>query len=938
MNRYWPYPGARWWKFDFHTHTPASEDYGKGPKHETQKQITPREWLLGFMRAGVDCVAITDHNSSEWINKLKQALYELGEEQHSDFRPLYLFPGVEVTANGSTHILAIFDPVAGSDDVAKLLGAVGYRGEPGKSQVAAESAPIRVVEEITKAGGIPVLAHVDEADGAWSLPGNTLMPLLDSDWLYAAEVRDVNSERPELYRQRRLAWSEVLGSDSHHPESDGPPRFPGSHYTWVKMATPSVEGLRLALLDGVGFSVRRSDISEPFDPLVLPRHHIQSIELASARYMGNGSPAILRFSPWLNALVGGRGTGKSTVIHGLRLVARRDGELDALDERSTPRLTFQRFNKVHRNRMDEGGLEDTTQIEWSVIRDGVAYRLHWGQGSSKPAVEEESDEGGWFPSNSQLITPERFPIRLFSQGQIAEMAGDNQLPLLQLIDEAAGVAVAKDALDGLRNAFYTTMAQVREIDGKLGREGGLSVELEDVDRKLTSFENTSHSAVLPTFRQGERQQSAVNRRFESVEEIAKSIDETIVGLQLEDMQADLFDNDKAEDQDVIKLFASLAEAVETAANDLREAAKRLREQAQIQRRELANSAWQQALDSAASAYNNLVETLEKDGISSLDEFGPLLQKRELLESEAEVLVSEREKREQLVQSSNEQMSDVLKARGEISVQRASFLSTQLAQNKFVRIGLCPYGNDLRVIERSLRESLNVLDDRFQDDILDLESGRPPRGIVSGLFADLPEEDGERRKIVVNRLADLKRRFEKACAGGGGFGGHFNNYLERSFSQSPDFLDRLMTWFPEDALDIKYSRTGDGRNFQPIAQGSAGQKAAAMLAFLLAHGEEPLVLDQPEDDLDNQLIYDLVVRQIRENKLRRQIIVVTHNPNIVVNGDAEMLHALEFQFGQCVVAQSGSLQEKTIRDKVCQVMEGGREAFERRYKRLGHEMA
>ena len=111
----------------------------------------------------------------------------------------------------------------------------------------------------------------------------------------------------------------------------------------------------------------------------------------------------------------------------------------------------------------------------------------------------------------------------------------------------------------------------------------------------------------------------------------------------------------------------------------------------------------------------------------------------------------------------------------------------------------------------------------------------------------------------------------------------------------------------------------------------------MLAFLLAHGEEPLILDQPEDDLDNQLIYDLVVQQIRENKLRRQIIVVTHNPNIVVNGDAELLHALEFQSGQCVVAQSGSLQEKAMRDKVCQVMEGGREAFERRYRRLGPEI-
>ena len=110
----------------------------------------------------------------------------------------------------------------------------------------------------------------------------------------------------------------------------------------------------------------------------------------------------------------------------------------------------------------------------------------------------------------------------------------------------------------------------------------------------------------------------------------------------------------------------------------------------------------------------------------------------------------------------------------------------------------------------------------------------------------------------------------------------------------------------------------------------------MLAFLLAHGEEPLVLDQPEDDLDNHLIYDLVVRQIKENKARRQIIVVTHNPNVVVNGDAEMLHALDFVRGQCVVAHSGSLQENAMREEVCRVIEGGREAFERRYRRLGPE--
>jgi Predicted metal-dependent phosphoesterases (PHP family) len=58
--------GARWWKFDFHTHTPASKDYGKGPDQAQLGLRTPREWLLDFMRAGIDCVAVTDHNSGAW--------------------------------------------------------------------------------------------------------------------------------------------------------------------------------------------------------------------------------------------------------------------------------------------------------------------------------------------------------------------------------------------------------------------------------------------------------------------------------------------------------------------------------------------------------------------------------------------------------------------------------------------------------------------------------------------------------------------------------------------------------------------------------------------------------------------------------------------------------------------------------------------------------
>ena len=149
---------------------------------------------------------------------------------------------------------------------------------------------------------------------------------------------------------------------------------------------------------------------------------------------------------------------------------------------------------------------------------------------------------------------------------------------------------------------------------------------------------------------------------------------------------------------------------------------------------------------------------------------------------------------------------------------------------------------------------------------------------------------------------------------------------------PENIDRLMCWYPEDSLDVFYSLK-DHDGFKPVQQGSPGQKTAALLAFLLSYGNEPLVLDQPEDDLDNHLIYDLIVTQLREIKQKRQVIVVTHNANIVVNGDAENVIALDVRKGQTQIVTQGGLQESSIRDEICRVMEGGKEAFDQRYKRI-----
>ena len=941
----WRYPGARWWKFDFHTHTPASRDtyWCRG-----DDAPTPQQWLQRFMDAGIDCIAITDHNSGAWIDALKASYESMQRDRATGFRELHLFPGVEISVNGGFHLLALFDTEKTTSDIDTLLGAVEYDGVKGDSDSVTRKSAVEVLEAVVRAGGIPIPAHVDADKGllrlrddtstSTALDANTLRQIFKCQDIVSMEVIDQSKQKPGLYEESKLSWSEVLGSDCHSFRGESPP---GSRYTWVKMEDPSLEGLRLAMMDGEGFSIRRSDDPETFDPFQFPSRFVETVEIEQARFMGNGEAARLPFSPWLNALVGGRGTGKSTVVHAIRLAARREHELTDFDETSEPRLTFERFNRAPTARVETGGLSTTTAITLTMMRDEVRYRVRWrcGQGRFRKddlVVEEDNGNDEWKRSSVQAITPERFPIRIFSQGQIAALAGENQQALLQIIDDAAGVKTRQEKLNEARNAYYATRARIRQLNSKLGNRDHLVVRREDAGRKLKRFEESGHTEILKAFRLRSLQRREADRQFGAAEAASGHIGAAAEHLQPEDLPEGLFDTESDKDREVTAIVYALAAAVRDAAANLRKNARELRTVVGTQHKALANSAWQKAVDQAGVDYRHLVDTLHAEGVSGPSEYGRFVQERQRLDGELERLKSMQKERDRLVKQSQSRLHDVLEARREVSATRDGFLTDMLAQNTFVRIRSRTYGEDVRVIERSLREALGVLDDRFQSDILIVEDARPIAGAVAELLENLPEAPEERREELEKHIRLLKKRLVAACFGERPFGGHFNNYLKNEFTKNPEFFDKLMTWFPEDGLRVEYSRSGDGTDFRHITQASAGQRSAAMLAFLLAHGNEPLVLDQPEDDLDNHLIYDLVVRQIRENKLRRQIIVVTHNPNIVVNGDAEMLHALDFGSGQCFVAQSGSLQKESMREEVCRVMEGGREAFERRYRRLGPE--
>jgi energy-coupling factor transporter ATP-binding protein EcfA2 len=127
-------------------------------------------------------------------------------------------------------------------------------------------------------------------------------------------------------------------------------------------------------------------------------------------------------------------------------------------------------------------------------------------------------------------------------------------------------------------------------------------------------------------------------------------------------------------------------------------------------------------------------------------------------------------------------------------------------------------------------------------------------------------------------------------------------------------------------------TSQKANFKDASELSRGQKCTALLPILLARRDTPLVIDQPEDNLDNHFIYETVVDSIKRLKPSRQMIFITHNANIPVLGEAELVVVMNSDGQRGFVEKAGTVDE--CRNEIIDLLEGGEEAFELRRKRYG----
>ena len=242
------FPGSNWWSFDFHNHTPASSDYASNER----AQLTPRDWLLAYMRSETDCVAITDHNCGDWIDRLKQELESLASEQprHADYRELHLFPGVELTSADGIHVLAIFGPEASAANVHGLLALASYNGHANNAEGMCRAGALTICEHIRDCGGVAILAHAEEINGLFNATDSasqfTPRSSRSIDEILAkadgVEIHDPESPAAQHFAAKLGGRAIVDGSDEHRADRAGRRRV------WLKMAQPSIEGVKLALL------------------------------------------------------------------------------------------------------------------------------------------------------------------------------------------------------------------------------------------------------------------------------------------------------------------------------------------------------------------------------------------------------------------------------------------------------------------------------------------------------------------------------------------------------------------------------------------------------------------------------------------------------------------------------------------------------------------
>nr|WP_275301110.1 AAA family ATPase [Achromobacter xylosoxidans] len=878
--------GALFRRADLHIHSFGPE----GSYDVTDAKMTPEAIVDTSIAERLDLIAITDHNQ---IGNVGSAL------KYAQGKSLLVVPGVELSTPQG-HLLVYFET---ADQLQRFFGKLTISND----RKACHNTVPQCLQFAAEYNGFGICAHIELDSGlekaapkfdafkqeVFNCPNLLGLEITNASnsAMFSHDDADPNRRNCAVVRCAELGLEEgvdlakVMSSDAHTLNALGRNASGNRKLTRLKMEALTFASLRIALMDATA-RVRLEDLI----PASVPRFVGMKLE---GGFLKN---QVVHFSPNLTCVIGGRGAGKSTLLESLRAASGNAADSQVIDSEVWP---------------------DAISL---VYEDEVGER-HTLTRSKLCDVTNADPEG-----------PTAVAIESYGQGETADTiqhCDTDPSILLRFLDGFIDFGELRKQDELLREAILANQTLLEALQQNIDQIGPTEKAKGIADTQVAALKKQNASQIVEL-----EEKLAKERRFRdglksNLSKLLASITNSLAGGELSRLTADI-DGDalavgKAEFDVVKALVDGLATEIDTLSGELKQKVVVANDKiaAQLQVWIMREKATQERIEEIRRDLEKQSVKLDIAFIRKVTKDAADLQARliELRKSQAKQQEAFKERR-RLIQERAALRAKIFNARQAFATTMSGNLAAAVV--------------DYRVKFQFFEGLLSPEMEEFIKTTMNWRTSQVPRAALIAATispAQLLAAVNAKNASVLEQLSDIdgNRVFSKADA---------NDIITKlSEWQAKCALERIAF---EDRPEIKVTQVVEnadgtkGYRVRDFAKLSLGQQQAILLTVLLfSKSRVPLIIDQPEDNLDGEFIYKTVVRSLRSIKERRQVIIVTHNPNIAVLGDAELIIPLRGASEVSVIRDRGSIDTTDTKDIVCTILEGSRKAFKRRQEVYGY---
>ncbi|WP_462269749.1 TrlF family AAA-like ATPase [Desulfobacter sp.] len=862
--------GSRWLRVDFHLHTNADKEFS----FTGDADYYNSDYVQALTEAGIEVGVITNHNKFDFVEfkALKKTARRKG---------IFLLPGMELSVNDGSngiHTLVVFSDKwleNGNDYINQFLNVAfegktpeEYENENGRSSFG-------LIETIKKLEGYNrdfflVFAHVEDKSGLWhELDGGRLQELGKS----------------EFFCRRSLAFQKVRTHDMQGRKCRV------GVQDWLAQAYPTeVEGSDPKSIEQIGkgeacylkigdftfeaikyalLDFKHRVASEPHNP---KHSHIKNVSFEGGVLDGKS----INFSSELNTLIGIRGSGKSSILEAVRYALEIEFGEKALDTDYKKHLV--------EHVLGSGG-KITLQ---ATDQRGQQYEIR-RISREKPDVYVN---GILQPGISIRDTVLHKPL-YFGQKDLS----------------SRGDGFEKDLVEKL---VGEKLAGVRQ---KIAEQGQKVIELV---RRLKKLSNTSE-------RKSEYEAKKQDAEFRLKFYIDHGVEQKL------QKQVD-FDSDSRKCTQVINFVQSYLDELESFINQHEDDLNNQKIYTSKQN-DTFFTGFFVCYDKLLSSFNSIKTALVEGRKTAVE-----------LQKKANEFAKIKDGLKEEFAEIERKLAEQLRASGVQAIRPDEFRNLRKTVDQATQMlkAIAKEESNRSILKEELLKELVKLNDLWHEEfkLVKIELDKVNQGGHSSLSIETAYKGDKTAFIAfmkdVFRGSRLREAtFQSLTERFVDFGAMFKEWNElmkelgtsaQLFSQYfTDNIEALLTWQVPNSFKIKYRG-------KELKHHSLGQRASALILFILSQQENDVFLiDQPEDDLDNQTIYEDVIKLIRQLKPKTQFIFATHNANFPVLGDAEQIIACSYSDDE-IQSKSGGIDCPGLQQEIVNIMEGGEDAFLQRKRR------